>query len=122
MQAPTTPQCVMLWVLSAICEPVTGTCRMKGSTDLIFKMAPGCGQKEMVARGPWGHRLLWRPRRSCAKCPPSPCCERTGVASGRPASLLALEVHDLAGALHVSQRPVGCQRLPRINDCALDLF
>lgn len=25
-----------VWVLSAICPPVTGTCKIKGVTDLIF--------------------------------------------------------------------------------------
>ncbi len=35
--APTTPQCVIVWVESEIDSALSGTCRMKGSTDRIFK-------------------------------------------------------------------------------------
>ena len=43
----------MLCVLSAICEPVTGTCRMKGSMRLIFTAIPaGQGMPMLVQRLP----------------------------------------------------------------------
>jgi hypothetical protein len=36
IMAPTTPQWEMVWVLSEMELPVTGTCRIKGVTRVIF--------------------------------------------------------------------------------------